>query len=272
MLMNDDFQLVRNMETVWRSIDGLCSGLTEAQWKTPTDCPGWSVQDQLSHLAGAEASLLGRPKPDHTPADTGFVRNDIGRNNEVLVDWRRRLSGSEVLNEFREVTGLRLEVLKALTSPDFDQDTETPIGPGKVRDYLAIRVYDAWVHEQDMRRALGFPGHLDGPVARHGVGRTYMAMPYVVGRKAQAPDGATVLFQVTGSAGWNMSVGMDGGRASEITPPSEHTVALTMDVETFTCLGCGRWTAERAISANRVDITGDRELGETIVSQMNFMV
>ena len=270
--MTEDSQLVQNMETVWRSIDGLCTGLTEAQWKTPTDCPGWSVQDQISHLTGAEAALLGRPKPDHTPADTSFVRNEIGQNNEVLVDWRRRLAGNQVLEEFREMTARRLEVLKALTPPDFDQDTETPIGPGKVRDYIAIRVYDAWVHEQDIRRALGIPGHLDGPVARHGVGRTYMAMPYVVGRKARAPDGVTVLFQVTGPAGWNMSVGVEGGRAKEIDPPVEHSAILTMDVETFTCLGCGRWTAEQAVSADKVQISGDRSLGETIIAQMNFMV
>jgi len=50
-------QVVDLMERVWRSIDSLCSPLTEAQWKTSTDCPGWSVQDQVSHLVGAESQI-----------------------------------------------------------------------------------------------------------------------------------------------------------------------------------------------------------------------
>ena len=52
-------QLVDLMEHVWTSIGDLCSVLTEAEWKTPTDCPGWSVQDQIAHLAGSEGRILG---------------------------------------------------------------------------------------------------------------------------------------------------------------------------------------------------------------------
>jgi hypothetical protein len=29
---------------------------------------------------------------------------------------------------------------------------------------MHIRIFDCWVHEQDMRRATGRPGHLTGPV------------------------------------------------------------------------------------------------------------
>ncbi|MGA1698728.1 MAG: maleylpyruvate isomerase N-terminal domain-containing protein, partial [Ilumatobacteraceae bacterium] len=39
------------------SITQLCEGLSKSEWKTPTDCPGWSVQDNLSHLIGIERML-----------------------------------------------------------------------------------------------------------------------------------------------------------------------------------------------------------------------
>ena len=52
-------QLVDMMEAVWRSIGELCQGFSEGQWKTATDCPNWSVQDQLSHLVGSESRILG---------------------------------------------------------------------------------------------------------------------------------------------------------------------------------------------------------------------
>ena len=73
-----DQHLVDMMEAVWGSIDNLCRGFSEEQWKTPTDCPAWSVQDQISHLVGSESRILGRPAPEHTPAETGHVRNEIG--------------------------------------------------------------------------------------------------------------------------------------------------------------------------------------------------
>ena len=268
-----DQQMVENMEAVWRSIDGLCAGLSEEQWKTATDCPGWSVQDQLSHLAGSENRLLGHAMPDHTPHDVSNTRNEVGQSNEVLVDWRRSWTGARVLEDFREATGERTKVLRDMAPGDFDAPAQTPIGPGTVRDYLAIRIFDAWVHEQDMRRALNLPGHMEGPVADHAMDRMSMAIPFVVGRKVQPPDGATVVVEVTGPAGRTLSIGMRGSRANYLdSAPDSPTARLEMDVETFLCLCCGRWDPAAALNANKVSISGDRVLGETIVKEMNFMI
>jgi hypothetical protein len=49
-------------------------------------------------------------------------------------------------------------------------------------------------------------------------------------------------------------------------------VRLTMDAETFTCLGCGRWTPEAALKTGKVQIAGDTALGQTILAQMNIMI
>lgn len=268
-----DMELVDYMDQVWRSIATLCSGFTEAQWKAPTDCPGWSVQDQLAHLAGAESGILGQAAPDHVPANADHVRNDIGRSNEVVVDWRRNRPGAQVLEEFRELTSQRMGILRAMTDADFAAETQTPIGPGTVAEFLRLRIFDAWIHEQDIRRAVSQPGHLSGPVAEHSMGRLAMAMPYVVGKKAQATDGATVVFEVTGPAGRVIPVGMDGSRARVLEQaPTQPSVRLTMDAETFACLGCGRWEPAQALASGQVTITGDRALGETIIHQMNFMI
>lgn len=268
-----DQQLVDMMEAVWRSIDSLCQGFTEEQWKTPTDCPAWSVQDQISHLVGSESRILDRPAPEHTPTDTGHVRNEIGARNEEQVDWRRSSTGAQVLAEFRELTAERMTTLRAMTPDDFAAETETPIGPGTVADFLRIRIFDAWVHEQDIRRAVGQPGHMEGPVAQHSIERTALAMPYVVARRASAPDGATAVFRVTGAAGQTISVGVQERRGSRLEQePTTPTVTLTMDSETFVCLGCGRWDPVEALAQGKVAIAGDKALGEAIVGGMNFMV
>ena len=266
-------QLVDNMERVWQTIDRLCADFDEAQWKTPTDCPGWSVQDQISHLVGSESGILGRPEPDHTPADLSHTKNDLGRRNEVVVDWRRPWPGARVLEEFREVTAERMTGLRAMTADDFEVQTQTPVGPGSMRTYLAIRIFDAWVHEQDIRRALELPGSLDGPVADHAMSRIVLALPYVVGRKAQAPDGSSVVFEVTGPTPVSLPIGVEGRRANPLDDvPEQPTVRLQTDTETFACLVCGRWDPEEVLSSDRLAIEGDRALGETVVRQMNFMI
>ena len=268
-----DQELVDKMESVWRSIGELCERFAESEWKKGTDCPGWSVQDQVSHLVGTEVSLLGRPGPDHKPRDTSHVKNETGAGNEIEVDWRRSRKGREVLDEFREVTGERLRVLQTMSEADFDVETQTPIGPGPVRELLKMRIFDAWIHEQDIRRAVGIPGSLGGPVAKHSMGRFAMAMPFIVGKKAQASDGTSVILDVTGPAGRLLSIGVKGKRAEPLdAPPDSPTVRLKMDFETFACLGCGRWEPGEVLGTGKVQIDGDRALGETIVNQLNFMI
>ena len=196
-------QLVNMMEHVWRSIGELCDGLTEAEWKTPTDCPGWSVQDQISHLAGSETGILGDPDPDHTPSEEALAhtRSEQGQRNEIVVDWRRPWAGAQVLSDFRAKTTRRVEFLRSRSDDDFAAEMQTPVGPAPMSEFISIRIMDAWVHEQDIRRALNRPGHYDSPAAAHALNRIIRAMPFVAARRAQAPDGATVVIDIGGPAG-----------------------------------------------------------------------
>jgi uncharacterized protein (TIGR03083 family) len=108
---------IEHLAALWASIDKLCSDLTEEEWKRPTGCPGWSVQDQLSHLIDYESRAVGRAAPEHVAADTSHTKNPLGESNEVGIDWRRSRSGAEVLDEFRSVTTDRLAQLQAPTWP-----------------------------------------------------------------------------------------------------------------------------------------------------------
>ena len=212
-----DQETVANMERVWSAIIALSSTFTEHEWKTPTDCPGWTVQDQVAHMLGSESRLLGLPVPDHTPQHMSHVKNESGQRNEVWVDWYRSMSGAQVLQRFQEVTGEASQSVTHHAPEDFEAQTQTPIGPGTMRDLLSIRIFDAWVHEQDIRRAVKRPGDLEGPVAAHAVGRVAMAMPYVVGRKVKPADGTTVVFAMPGAAGRTVALRMEGGRAKTST-------------------------------------------------------
>ena len=179
-----DQEIVSKLERVWGSMAELCATFSEQEWKLATDCPKWSVQDHVAHIVGTESRLAGRPVPDHTPQEMEHVKNDIGKGNEVWVDFLRPRSGVEVLEAFREVTAARLQRLRGMSADDFSEPTQTPVGPGTIRDFMVIRIFDCWVHEQDVRRAVGRPGHLEGPVVVHSMDRMARAMPFVVGKKA----------------------------------------------------------------------------------------
>jgi uncharacterized protein (TIGR03083 family) len=255
-------------EMVFNSLDELCSSLSDEEWNAATDCPGWSVKDNLSHIIGTESTILGRPAPEHDPGEKPWINNPIGASNEIHVDYRRSRTPQEVLDEFRDVSGERMKILRGMSESDLDGESWTPIGPGKVRDLVAIRVMDCWVHEQDIRRALGKPGDLSGPVAEHAFGRHAGAMGFVVGKKAGAPDGTTVVFDVTGFGEIPIVV---EGRARQLDAvPEDPTVRLSMDLETFNRLCCGRGDPKAVGRAVRIE--GDAELGARVVQNMNFMV
>jgi len=55
--------VIDRMTQVWVSLVGGCDRVSETQWATDTDCPGWTVKDNLSHLVGVERMLLGDPAP-----------------------------------------------------------------------------------------------------------------------------------------------------------------------------------------------------------------
>jgi uncharacterized protein (TIGR03083 family) len=269
---HEDQQAVDLLEQVWGSLDEACTGLTEEQWKTPTDLPGWSVQDNLAHISAIESSILGRPAPDHTPPEYDHVKNEVGQRNEVWVDARRSWSGADVLAEFREVTGARLAELRGFSEADFSADSWTPAGPGTVRDLLPFRAFDSWAHEQDIRRALDRPGDLDGPVADFALKRVVGALPFVVGKKVHPPDGTTVVFEVSGSWPTTVAIGVQDGRAKTLAEvPEDATVTLAIDAEAFACLGLGRWNRETAAERGMVSVRGDDALGRSVLDQMNFL-
>lgn len=254
---------------VFADLEELCSGLTPAEWDLPTDCPGWSVKDNLSHVIGTESMILGRPAPEHQVDEKPWVRNPIGASNEIQVDYRRGWSPEKVLDEFREVTAERMKTLENLSADELGAESWTPIGPGTVRDLLAVRVMDCWVHEQDIRRALGKPGGLDGPVAGHAFARHAGAIPYVVGKKAAAPDGTTVVVEIAGQEPF--AVGVEGKRANRLDAvPADPTVRLSTDLDTFNRLCTGRGDPEPL--KQQVTVAGDADLAAKILDQINFMV
>jgi uncharacterized protein (TIGR03083 family) len=266
--------VVDQLGEVWESLSSACERLDDRQWKLPTDCPGWSVKDQLSHLIGVERMLLGEPSPPAPAARAEHVLNPIGEINEAWVSARRPTPGDEVLAEFVETTGRRMESLRAMSPADFDVIGPSPVGQAPYREFMETRVIDSWAHEQDVRRALGRPGGRNGPGEVISLDRCVRAMPFVVGKRVAPPDGTVVGFDVAGDLGREVLVGMEGARASLVgeAAAASPAVVLSMDQEAFWRLGFGRAEPAEALATGAVTLEGDVSLGRRVLDAMAFMI
>ena len=161
---------IEKLAMCFASLSELGQQLSEAQWKLPTECPGWTVQDNLSHIVAFERVLNGHPATSHQAQGFDYIRNPIGASNENEIDARRHLSGAEVLAEWNQTAAERLATLRSADEAYYSTEMSTPTGLGTIADLLHIRVLDCWVHEQDMRSALGVPGGRDSKAVDVGIG------------------------------------------------------------------------------------------------------
>jgi uncharacterized protein (TIGR03083 family) len=263
---------VDKLALVWASISALCRPFTDEQWDTPTECPGWTVRDQISHLIGTERMLGGKPESAHRAPEVPYVHNPIGRMNEDHVDERRGRAGASVLAEFDETVAERLLQLRRSTADDFATPAQTPTGPGTVADFLHIRVMDTWVHEQDIRRAVGLPGHLGGPVAEHAVDRFLTGLLMVVGKRAGATTGQSLRLVLTGPVHRDVSV-VVGERAQLAPEPvAAPTATVRMGSGCYVTVSTGRQPGTPYVDDGRIVVSGDAALGRAFVAGMNIMI
>ena len=271
--MNDlDYKLtLRCLFETWQTMQTLGETLTETEWKTATACPGWSVQDNFSHIIGTERALGGLGDTAHKAQNLQHVKNKIGEMNEHEVDSRRHLSGAQILNEFKEIVAVRKSFFESAPESYFTDEAMTPIGKAPMAVFLSIRAMDSWVHEQDIRRAINKPGDQSSLCAELSVDRLCRTLPMVVGKRAQAPEGSVTVVRITGPVERNIVIAVKDGHAtivetSDIKPSAE----VNFDSNTFVELATGRATGDQL--REKIKIVGDVALGERVVGALNIMI
>ncbi|AWH94972.1 maleylpyruvate isomerase family mycothiol-dependent enzyme [Dietzia psychralcaliphila] len=267
---------VRHLIQQWKRLDELLAGLKRDDWTAPTALPGWTVRDVVAHVAGTEHLLSGEPVPDvDLPSSSHeYVRNPIGELNEKFVQEARPLAVEDAFADFREAIAERTGQLAEMTADDFEAESDSPVGRVPFRRFMGVRVFDCWVHEDDIRHALGMQHHLGSGPGRFALDEIVRALPRIVGKKAGAPDGSRVRFRVTGESDTDLSLATDvlvAGRAGlvDVDDSARITVELVFDTPTFVRAATGRITAE---PGNGVEISGDEDLGRKILGSMAFTI
>jgi uncharacterized protein (TIGR03083 family) len=139
-------QIEKGLSDELSAFTALVRSLDDAQLDTPSRCDGWTVRDVAAHVAGNMADIVaGRFEGLGTPEVT-----------QREVDERAGRTAAQLADELDEVKAGAQQLLAALD----DEAWEGP-GPAGVAPTVAWGVeslwYDAFVHGDDIRSALGQP-------------------------------------------------------------------------------------------------------------------
>jgi uncharacterized protein (TIGR03083 family) len=260
-------RIVQALAAEFTALDALLSQLDDHEWAAPTPLPGWDVKANVAHIVGTESMLAGiaNPEVDIDREQRTHVRNDIGAFNEQWVAALAELPPSEVLERFRAITSSRLDALDAMDQEAWDAEAFTPAGRDSYGRFMRIRVFDCWMHEQDIRDAIGMPGHEAGLPVDVALDEMSGALGFLVGKKGGAPQGSAVTFDLDGR---KLHVVVEERAKLVESLPGAPTVRLTMSVGTFSRLGGGRIRPDLAT----VHIDGDQALGQRIVENLAYTV
>lgn len=259
--------LVDAWSTSAQAVLDLLRTLADDDFSRPTDLPGWTVHDVVAHLAHLESELAGDEPAladeDAIPVD---AKADAFRAyTERGVAARRDDLPAVLIDTLDDAVGRLRETLasSAPSGPPASFPRPGTTWAALLRD----RVVDFWMHEQDVRRAVGRSGGWDSAGAALTIDTFRSALPFVIGKKVRPPAGTTVAFTVTEDDGtWQVAVAVgDDGRARPVDmAPDEAQVALKMPVEDFVLACGGRRDPDRLA----IEVRGDADLGAAVAAAM----
>ena len=166
----------------------LAGHLTDADWKSESGCPGWSVQDVVTHLGTLYWLVV---DPTVLP-DTGGAPTEEAQ--ERAVESRRAWSSESVVEDYAAVSAQALDLMAELETQDF----ELPLGD--LGTYHASKLVNAFAfdHYTHIRADLFRPrGPLEGPAPASDALRLAPALDWI--EVAAPQQNAALLAEIPGA-------------------------------------------------------------------------
>jgi uncharacterized protein (TIGR03083 family) len=226
----------------------LCA-LSEEEWKKPA-LRGLDVQGLVGHLTGVEEDvqrgMAGDPavaEASHVESTQGAAVRQAGRSPALTRDeWRR--AADRTLDLVRAAgRGQPADVADGQCGAKVAvHGMRLPLTP-----LLVVRAFELWVHDNDIRRAVGRPPSVpDPPVLRLMSDLAARLLPYAAARTGlREPVDVHLVLTGPGGGTWEITVGQ--------SPPDPVDVAIVTDAVGFCRLAGNRVTPAEL----DVYITGD---------------
>jgi uncharacterized protein (TIGR03083 family) len=258
----------------------LLRALQPDDWSRPTVCAAWDVKDVAAHLLDGMMRRLSFHRDGYSPGgkESRTYAELVAFINQMNLEWTGAL---------RRVSPAMLIDLLERTGREFHAFFETldPHGPAIfpvawageeysehwfdiARDYT-----EQWIHQQQIRDAVGTLGPLTEPPFGAPAFDTFMrGLPHAF-RETTAPDGASVSVEVTGSGGGRWSV-LRTDKAWRLVEglASEPAAAVAIEPDTAWRVVSKRMPADEVLNAfPGIRIEGDAALAKPVLELTSVM-
>ena len=145
--------LVADLQRETAVLEHILDGLDDADWLRPTPSPGWSVADQMSHLAHAdESAVLAATDREAFEIKRAGRGDDVDAFTARVVREHRHMTPAELRAWFDEARGALIEVYGGL-----DPSARVPwFGPEmSAAAQMTARIMETWAHGHDIADAVG---------------------------------------------------------------------------------------------------------------------
>ena len=233
---------------------GLLGALSDDGWKTQA-LRGLDVQGLVGHLIGVEydtqRALAGDPAvadAEHVGSTQDSAARQAGRSPALTRgEWRR--AADQTLELARAAGGSTSRLaMHGITLP--------------LDDLLVVRAFELWVHDYDIRRAVGLPPSVpDPPVLRLMSDLAARMLPYAAARMGLHPVDVHLVLTGRGGGTWDVAIGREAGVQAG-GEPGQEGVAIVADAVDF-CLLAGNRVTPAELGPH---ITGDESRAVSVLA------
>ncbi len=180
------------------SFRDMIAGLDEDGWRTPTPAAGWTIGDQVSHLAFFDdAAIQSATDPEGFAAEMQRAVTVGELTADAVAERYRSLTGAELLAWF---DASRRRLIKVFA--DLDPALRLPwFGlPMSAASSLTARIMETWAHGQDVADALDEVRETTDRL-RHIAHIGVRALPYSFAVNGLEVPAEPVRVELTGPAG-----------------------------------------------------------------------
>jgi len=193
-------ELLSDLAAEHRALETVLGAMSDAQWELPTHAPGWTVRDQVTHLAHFdEAAALAIDDALAFRADAVASRADgdrAGREQRYLGPGRAATPRA-LLDRWRQAAAR----LVAAAGP-VDPKARLPwYGPEmSAFSFVTARLMETWSHGLDVVDVVGIP-RPDTDRLRHVVFIGMRTRQFSYANRGLAPDETPIRVELTAPSG-----------------------------------------------------------------------
>ncbi len=146
-------EICTDLAKEYEELDAIVGALNESGWKVMTPADGWTVKDQIRHLAYYdERARQAVAEPEAFEQHLADLANNPEDHRETLEKVGREFADAELLSRWRQGHRALLDALIPL-------DRKTRLRwygpPLSAMSFATARIMETWAHGRDVADALG---------------------------------------------------------------------------------------------------------------------